>query len=90
LEQEDDDIDEEEESDQGEEEEEMKNGHCEYSHDPEDVRKFKAAQTLGKQGIRNIAKNLPKQGSQPKLQQRYKKTHWICLLVIRLLGRARS
>ena len=52
-----------------------KNGHCEYSHDPEDIKKFKAAQTLGEQGIRNIAKNLPKQGSQPKLQQRYNKTH---------------
>jgi len=33
-------------------------GKCKYSHDPEDIRMFKAAKTLGKDGIQRIAGTL--------------------------------
>ena len=41
---------------------------CKYSHDPEDIRMFKAAKTLGKNGIQRIAGTLRSQGA-------YDKTH---------------
>ena len=43
-------------------------GKCKYSHDPEDIRMFKAAKTLGKDGIQRIAGTLRPQGA-------YDKTH---------------
>jgi len=39
-----------------------KTGSCKYSHDPEDVKRFKAARVLGPEGIENIAKTLRGQG----------------------------
>jgi len=43
-------------------------GKCKYSHDPEDIRMFKAAKSLGKDGIQRIAGSLRPQGA-------YDKTH---------------
>ena len=45
-----------------------KTGKCIYSHDAEDVKKYKAAKALGKEAIQTIAKGLRQQGT-------YDKTH---------------
>eukprot|EP01042_Synura_sphagnicola_P036324 gene36324-biopygen2213 len=47
-----------------------KTGKCIYSHDAEDVKKYKAAKALGKKTIQTIAKGLRQQGA-------YDKTHRI-------------
>ena len=45
-----------------------KTGKCIYSHDAEDIKKYKAAKALGKETIQTIAKGLRQQGT-------YDKTH---------------
>jgi len=45
-----------------------KTGKCIYSNDTDDVKKYKAAKTLGKETIQTIAKGLRQQGA-------YDKTH---------------
>jgi len=45
-----------------------KNGHCEYSHHPDDVARFKAAKLLGQDGVKKIARNMQQKGT-------YDKTH---------------
>jgi len=46
----------------------QKTGKCIYSHDAEDIQKYKAAKALGKEAIQTIAKGLRQQGA-------YDKTH---------------
>ena len=43
-----------------------KTGKCIYSHDAEDIKKYKAAKALGKETIQTIAKGLRQQGTYDK------------------------